>query len=147
MPSPATPATYGGNVIEAAGGVIWRYSETAQLEILLIHRPRRDDWSLPKGKLETGESSLRAAMREVREETGLRCDVGPELPSTTYLDRKGRTKHVRYWAMRPIAGRFKRNVEVDAVRWATVEHAAALLTNDHDIPVVAALFDVLATVH
>ena len=134
-------------MIEAAGGVIWRYSETAQLEILLIHRPRRDDWSLPKGKLESGETALRAAMREVREETGLRCDVGPELPSTTYIDRKGRTKRVRYWAMRPIGGRFKRNDEVDAVRWATVEQAAALLTNDHDLPVVAALFDVLATAH
>ena len=134
-------------MIEAAGGVIWRHCETAQLEILLIHRPRRNDWSLPKGKLEPGESSLRAALREVREETGLRCEVGPELPATAYLDRKLREKYVRYWAMRPIGGRFKRNDEVDMVRWATVEEAAGRLTNDHDIPVVAALFDVLATVH
>ncbi|MEO6125301.1 MAG: NUDIX hydrolase [Ilumatobacteraceae bacterium] len=133
-------------MIEAAGGVIWRHSEIAQLEILLIHRPRRGDWSLPKGKLELGESALRAAAREVREETGLRCSVGPELPATTYLDRKLRDKRVRYWAMRPISGRFKRSGEVDMVRWTTVEHAASLLTNDHDIPVVAALFDVLATV-
>lgn len=134
-------------MIEAAGGVIWRYSESAQLEILLIHRPRRGDWSLPKGKLEPGEKALRAALREVREETGLRCDVGPELPGTAYLDRKLRDKQVRYWAMRPISGRFRRNDEVDMVRWTSVEAAAALLTNDHDIPVVAALFDVLATVH
>ncbi len=119
----------------------------AQLEILLIHRPRRGDWSLPKGKLEVDEPALRAARREVREETGLRCDVGPELPATTYLDRKLRDKRVRYWAMRPISGRFRRNSEVDMVRWTTVEDAASLLTNDHDIPVIAALFDVLSTVH
>lgn len=119
----------------------------AQLEILLIHRPRRRDWSLPKGKLEVGESALRAALREVREETGLHCDVGPELPDTTYVDRKLRDKHVRYWAMRPISGRFKRVGEVDMVRWTTIEQAASLLTKDHDIPVIATLFDVLATVH
>ena len=134
-------------MIEAAGGVIWRYNDSAQMEILLIHRPRRDDWSLPKGKLERGESSERAALREVREETGLHCEMGPELPGTSYRDRKLRSKHVRYWAMRPISGRFKPNAEVDSVRWTTVEAAASLLTNDHDIPVVAALFEVLATAH
>lgn len=133
-------------MIEAAGGVIWRYNET-RMETLLVHRPRRRDWSLPKGKLLAGEDSLKAALREVREETGLHCEVGPELPGTEYFDRKLRPKQVRYWAMRPISGRFRRNDEVDRVLWLPLDQAAALLTNDHDLPVVAALFDVLATVH
>ncbi len=133
-------------MIDAAGGVIWRYSDRPEMEILLVHRPRRQDWSLPKGKLRPGEDALRAALREVREETGLRCAVGPELPGTAYLDRKARDKNVRYWAMMPLSGRFKRNAEVDEVRWMPVDEAAVLLTNDHDIPVIAALFDILATV-
>jgi 8-oxo-dGTP pyrophosphatase MutT (NUDIX family) len=134
-------------VIKAAGGVIWRHDGGPLMQILLIHRPRRRDWSLPKGKLEVGEDALRAALREVREETGLHCEVGPELPGTLYLDRKDREKHVRYWSMRPISGRFKRNAEVDEVRWARLDEAADILTNDHDIPVIASLYDILATVH
>ena len=133
-------------MIEAAGGVVWRYGDSSQLEILLVHRPRRRDWSLPKGKLLAGEEALRAALREVREETGLYCEVGPELPGTLYSDRKGRDKHVRYWSMRPISGRFKRNGEVDEVRWAPLDRAPAELSYEHDIFVIAALADILATI-
>jgi 8-oxo-dGTP diphosphatase len=133
-------------MIEAAGGVIWRSDQrSSSVEVLLVHRPRRRDWSLPKGKLHAREDAVRAALREVREETGLRCELGPELPGTTYLDRKGREKQVRYWAMRPISGRFKRNFEVDEIVWAPLERAATLLTHDHDIPVIAALDHILAT--
>ncbi|HEY6415451.1 MAG TPA: NUDIX domain-containing protein, partial [Acidimicrobiales bacterium] len=94
--------------MRAAGGVIWREVTVADEsgatrpsgEIVLIHRPRYDDWSFPKGKLNRGEAWKRAAVREVREETGLRCEPGDELPSTVYTDGKGRSKLVRYWVMR-----------------------------------------------
>ena len=67
-----------------------------------MHRPRYDDWSLPKGKADEGESDAACALREVEEETGLTCVLGDELPSTHYRDSKGRDKTVRYWAMEPI---------------------------------------------
>ncbi len=133
-------------MIEAAGGVIWRVNDSNDIEILLIHRPRHDDWSLPKGKLEHRETARRGAVREVREETGIRCDLGPELPETLYRDRNGRDKRVRYWAMQGISGRFKPNREVDGVRWATLAEAAQLLSYDHDLPVIAALSELLVAV-
>ena len=87
-------------VIRAAGGVPVRQAG-GDLEVLLVHRPRYDDWTFPKGKAEPGESDVECALREVEEETGLRCELGRELPSTSYVDGKGRPKRVRYWLMHP----------------------------------------------
>ena len=126
-------------MIEAAGGVVWRTTRKGQLEIVVIHRPRQDDWSLPKGKLRRRESALDCALREVREETGLRCAVGDELPEAQYEDRRGRAKRVRYWAMQEVAGQFRRNREVDRLRWVRLDRAADALTHDHDVLVVAGL--------
>jgi 8-oxo-dGTP diphosphatase len=125
-------------MIEAAGGVIWRILG-GQLEILVIHRPRYQDWSLPKGKPHRGESALACALREVHEETGLSCSVGDELPEARYRDRKGRAKRVRYWAMQELTGTFHPNNEVDKVCWVPIDHAAETLTYDHDLVVIAGL--------
>ena len=126
-------------VVEAAGGVVWRRSDSGELEVMLVHRPRYDDWTVPKGKLEPHEDHAAAALREVEEETGLRCTLGPELMSTSYRDRRGRPKHVRYWAMTPGGGTFTPTDEVDEVRWLGVAAAQALLTYERDLPVLAAL--------
>lgn len=124
--------------IQAAGGAVWRRVDD-QLEVLLVHRPRYDDWTLPKGKLADGEDHASGALREVKEETGLRCALGAELPTTSYRNRHGRAKVVRYWAMTPIGGRFKPSDEVDRVRWVGVVDAARVLTYDRDRGVVDAL--------
>ncbi|HEV3497437.1 MAG TPA: NUDIX hydrolase [Actinomycetes bacterium] len=126
-------------MVEAAGGVIWRRSPEGDLEVLLVHRPRYDDWTVPKGKLDAGEGHAEAARREVEEETGLRCELGPELASTSYRDHKGRPKHVRYWAMTPVSGRFRPTGEVDEVVWLAVDEAKAILSYDRDRPVLDAL--------
>jgi 8-oxo-dGTP diphosphatase len=108
-------------VIRAAGGVVVRDGR-----VLLVHRDRYDDWSLPKGKLEQGESWGEAALREVREETGLRCELGAYLGSTTYAPG-GVPKEVRWWQM-SAAGEPGPSDEVDEVRWATPAEAADLLS-------------------
>jgi len=127
------------DTVQAAGGAVWRRAAGDDLQVLVVHRPRYDDWSLPKGKLENGETHAEAALREVAEETGLRCALGPELPSTFYRDRHHRPKTVRYWAMTPIAGRFVASAEVDELRWLPVDVAAAVLTYERDRAVLAAL--------
>ncbi|MDQ6724792.1 MAG: NUDIX hydrolase [Actinomycetota bacterium] len=132
-PQPAGPPT-----IQAAGGAVWRRSPLG-LEVVLVHRPRYDDWTLPKGKLAGGENHLAAALREVEEETGLRCDPGPELPGTAYRDRHDRPKMVRYWAMTPVEGEFVPSREVDRIRWLPTAEADALLTYDRERPVLDAL--------
>ncbi len=118
---------------------MWRRSPDGELEVLLVHRPRYDDWTLPKGKLDAGETHARAAIREVEEETGLRCRLGPELTSTSYRDRKGRPKEVRYWAMTPVDGEFTPTDEVDEVRWLALEEAPSHLSYPRDRAVLAAL--------
>jgi 8-oxo-dGTP diphosphatase len=130
-------------VIEAAGGVVWRQTRSG-LQVLLVHRPRYDDWSLPKGKLDPGETPRKAALREVEEETGLRCVLGKKLEEVRYRDRKGRPKRVRYWAMRAVRGEFAPNDEVDEVRWVGIEQAADVLSYPHDAKVVAELADQIA---
>src|SRR5688572_23189721 len=91
--------------VRAAGGVVLRRDATQQrAEVVLVHRPKYDDWSFPKGKVERDETDEQCAVREVEEETGLRCVVVSELPSTSYADPKGRAKRVRYWLMQPHSG-------------------------------------------
>jgi 8-oxo-dGTP diphosphatase len=127
------------DVVQAAGGVVWRDGDGDEVEILLVHRPRYDDWSLPKGKLDRGETHAGAAVREVEEETGLRCALGAELPSVSYLDAKGRPKVVRYWLM--VIERdngWEPDDEVDARRWVGAATAADHLSYAHDRDVVRA---------
>jgi 8-oxo-dGTP diphosphatase len=113
--------------VKASGGVVCRDGKVA-----LVHRPRYDDWSFPKGKLDKGEGWEAAALREVQEEIGLRCRLGDELSPTSYRDPKGRAKVVRYWLMEPLDGEFVPSEEVDEVRWLAPADAAALLSYDHD---------------
>ncbi len=125
--------------VKAAGGVVWRRAGDG-IAIAIAHRPRYDDWSLPKGKLDPGERWEDGALREVEEETGLRCRLGEELDPTSYHDRKGRAKVVRYWLMEPeddIA--FTPNDEVDELRWLIPSAAAGLLTYPRDRELVAGL--------
>jgi 8-oxo-dGTP diphosphatase len=118
--------------VRAAGGIVSRRGGDDGIEVLLVHRPRYNDWTFPKGKLEPGETHEEAAVREVEEETGLRCELGRELPSTSYHDSKGRPKTVRYWAMRPLDGVFRPHREVDEIRWLSAAAAEELLTHHHD---------------
>ena len=111
----------------------------AGLEVLLVHRPAYDDWSIPKGKANPGESDEDCAIREVEEETGLRCELERELPSTRYRDARGRPKVVRYWAMRPVAGEAAPQAEVDDVTWLSADEARQLLTWERDRAVLDAL--------
>ena len=124
-------------LVRAAGGVVAR-ERAGQHEVLLVHRPRYDDWSLPKGKLLPDEPDEVGALREVEEETGLVCRLGAELPPSSYVDGRGRPKRVRYWLMEPIGGSFTAHDEVDEVRWLDLERAAELLTYDRDRAVLAA---------
>ena len=117
--------------VKASGGVVWRRGERG-LEVALVHRPRYDDWSFPKGKLDAGEGWEEAALREVEEEVGLRCRLGHELPPTSYRDNKGRSKVVRYWMMEPLGGEFVPSDEVDEIRWLPASEAAKLLSYGHD---------------
>ena len=119
-------------VVHAAGGVISRQSKRGHFEVLLIHRPRRQDWTFPKGKLEAGETHEVCALREVEEETALRCVLGRELATTSHRDGKGRLKVVRYWMMDPGEGVSEPRNEVDEVRWLSLEDAAQLLTYPRD---------------
>jgi 8-oxo-dGTP diphosphatase len=118
--------------VEAAGGVVVRDGKVA-----LVHRPRYDDWTLPKGKLDPGEPFEAAALREVEEETGLRCSLVRELPAAEY-HVNGRPKVVRYWLMEPEgeAG-FMANDETDDLRWLAYHEAVRLLTYDRDRDVLA----------
>jgi 8-oxo-dGTP diphosphatase len=122
--------------VRAAGGVVLRPT-AAGPHVLLVHRLRYDDWSLPKGKLAAGERHRTGAIREVLEETGLRCRLGPELESARYRDASGRDKRVRYWLMRSVGGEFEPNHEVDRLRWEPLERAPSILSYDHDRHVVA----------
>ena len=118
--------------VRAAGGVVYRQGPSGRREVLVVHRPHREDWTFPKGKLRRDEEHEACARREVEEETGLRCSLGVELPSTSYVTRSGRPKRVRYWAMRPVAGSVRPQNEVDEVRWLGLAAAAALLTYGRD---------------
>lgn len=133
-----------GTTVRAAGVVLWRTSpyDDGGIEIALIHRPRYDDWSLPKGKLKRGEEFAAAALRETREETGMECELGAVLPTTRYLV-DGRPKEVRYWAAEAGDGSFEVNREVDRIIWLPPVAARHRLTHDRDRPLVDALLRVL----
>jgi 8-oxo-dGTP diphosphatase len=118
----------------AAGGLVLREGDIA-----VVHRPKYDDWSLPKGKLDKGEDFEQAAVREVEEETGLRCRLGRELGDATYTDNKDRAKLVRYFEMHPESGEFMPNDEVDEMRWVPVPDAMDLLSYEFDRELVEKL--------
>jgi 8-oxo-dGTP diphosphatase len=120
----------------AAGGLVLRDGLVA-----VVHRPRYDDWTLPKGKLDPGEDFEQAALREVEEETGLRCSIARTLGDTGYHDHKDRPKLVRYFEMRPDddASDFVPNDEVDELRWLAPADALALLSYEFDRRLVGEL--------
>jgi 8-oxo-(d)GTP phosphatase len=131
----------GNGTIRAAGGVVWREAagagpgSEAGVEVAIIHRPRYDDWSLPKGKLASGETEIDGAIREVLEETGYHVRLGRPLGETRYLKQQGgvaRPKVVRWWAMEAIGGAFSATREVDELRWVRLADAHELLTRATD---------------
>jgi 8-oxo-dGTP pyrophosphatase MutT (NUDIX family) len=124
----------------AAGGVLWRWATDpraagARVEVALVHRPRYDDWSLPKGHVEDGEHRVVTALREIAEETGHQAVLGRHLGRSRYRVA-GRPKRVDHWAARATGGSFTPNEEVDELRWLPVEHAAAAVTQRSDAAVL-----------
>jgi 8-oxo-dGTP diphosphatase len=118
-------------LVRAAGGIIVRGEGDAR-RVALVHRPRYDDWSFPKGKLIDGEDERAAALREVLEETGLRCSIGPSVGAVTYVDRNGRPKVVRYFSMTTDGGTFVPSAEVDELRWLPIDEADGRLSYLYD---------------
>jgi 8-oxo-dGTP pyrophosphatase MutT (NUDIX family) len=131
--------------VRAAGGVLRRVTKNGEPQVAVVHRPRHRDWSLPKGKLDPGESWRDAAVREVEEETGFRVRPRRRIGRTRYRDAKGRNKLVRYWAMDLADGEngkgFEPNREVDELRWCSPREAAELLTYEHDRVLVGKVED------
>jgi 8-oxo-dGTP diphosphatase len=132
------------DTVLAAGCVLWRrapYGDGAT-EICLVHRPKYDDWSHPKGKLKRGEEALTGALREVLEETGHRCAPGARLGTVSYL-AQGRPKQVVYWAAEATGGAFAANDEVDRVLWLSPEAARVRITQPRDRMLIDALLNAL----
>ena len=126
----------------AAGAVLWRRGLPGDVELCLVHRPRYDDWSLPKGKLDRGETFAAAAVREIHEETGVRARLGPFLRDVRYPVDDGR-KLVRYWAAEACSpADLTPDHEVDELRWVSADAAKGLLTYPHDADVVARFVEV-----
>jgi 8-oxo-dGTP pyrophosphatase MutT (NUDIX family) len=118
--------------VRAAGGIVVRDGADGP-EVLVVHRPQYGDWTFPKGKAQPGESDEACAVREVEEETGLRCALGEETRATEYVDARGRPKRVRYWRMHVEGGLLRFDHEVDAARWVSRVQAAELLTYARDL--------------
>lgn len=127
--------------VRAAGGLVWRLSATGEPEYLIVHRPKYDDWTIPKGKADPGESDEQTAKREVREETGLECELEAEIGASEYLYQAGRRKIVRFWLMRPSSGELSANAEVDRFLWLTGGEARSQLTRQSDRLVLDSAID------
>ena len=118
--------------ILAAGAVLWRKSEKKKIEVLIIHRPKYDDWTFPKGKAEIGEPLIACAYREVLEETNIETAFGPYLGEVEYLTNDGKKK-VSFWSAKVFKEKdFKPNAEVDQLKWVEVTKVKELLTLDTD---------------
>jgi len=124
--------------VRAAGGIVWRHDSGGRPEVVLVHRPAYDDWAFPKGKNMPGEDDEACALREVEEEAGLRCTIDRPVGETRYVDSKGRPKLVRYFAMRPLGGRFTPHEEIDDARWLPISDALAMLSYERDRELLAA---------
>ncbi len=124
-------------MIRAAGALLWRENSELKIEIALIHRPRYDDWSLPKGKIEEGETSLLCAYREVIEETGIIPIFGRELGSVEYKEPAG-LKRVKYWSARAPynSEKFAANEEVDMIKWVNPDEVHSLATHESDRTII-----------
>ena len=131
------------SVVRAAGGVVVRQAADHEPEVLLIHRSRHDDWTFPKGKRAAGERDRETALREVAEETGFRCTLGPRVAEVEYRDRMNRPKTVRYWIMHPVDGSFQPTDEVDELQWLSLREAEAALSYGHDRVVLRAAAELL----
>jgi len=129
---PATVPPDDQQVVRAAGGIVVRAGDSGGWEVAVIHRPEQLDWTLPKGKIETGESPTECALREVHEETGFRCHLGRFVGEVEYIDRRARVKVVSYWLMQPVDGAFTPTPEVDDLRWLTLADTVRLLSYPHD---------------
>ena len=132
-----------GSPIRAAGGVLWRTAKSSTgpsgVEVAIIHRPRYDDWSIPKGKLVPGESDIEGAIREVTEETGYRVQIRRPLGEVSYNKGSGpaqRMKTVRYWSMHAEGGVFSPSREVDQLRWVSIDEAFSLLSHKRDLSIL-----------
>jgi 8-oxo-dGTP pyrophosphatase MutT (NUDIX family)/phosphohistidine phosphatase SixA len=130
--------------IVAAGAVVTRPGAN-ETEFLLVYRKYRDDWTFPKGKVDPGEHLLTAAVREVREETGMAVELGVPLPTQTY-EIEGSLKDSHYWVAKKLAGEFVPNDEVSEIAWLTLAEAKATLTYKHDREVLLAASDAIPTI-
>jgi 8-oxo-dGTP diphosphatase len=137
----------GTGTVRAAGGVVRRRTsdggdrgggDDGGIEVLLVHRPKYDDWSLPKGKLAAGEDEVAGALREVWEETGFTCEIVRPIGTVSYRDMSGSAKTVDYFELRPVSGAFEPGDEVDAIVWLPVPVALNRLTYPHDRELLAA---------
>ena len=120
------------HIIRGAGGIVSRFEGTA-LKILFIHRSKHNDWSFPKGRLNSGEPAWQAAIREVKEETACQCALGEELPTVRYIDRNKRPKEVRFWKMTVLSEEtFIPNEEIAKISWLSLKEGFDVLTYNTD---------------
>ncbi|AZG43494.1 NUDIX hydrolase [Gordonia insulae] len=131
----------------AAGGVLWRPTRDGRVEVCVVHRPGYDDWTLPKGKVDPGETLIRTAAREIQEETGQLSRLGRHLRDVGYDLPNGNRKRVRYWSARALGGDFEPNHEVDELRWLDLPSAAETLSYRLDRKILQEFTRLPADVH